>query len=45
MIKRIVKRQNRFYDTSRFGQPEIRVHHKAGKGNQFLQKLTAKLTE
>ena len=31
---RILKRQNRLYDSSRFGQPEIRVHHKAGKGKK-----------
>jgi len=27
-------RSNRFYDTSRFGQPEIRVYHKKGKGKR-----------
>jgi hypothetical protein len=30
----IIKRANRFYDTARFGQPEIRVYHKAGKGKK-----------
>jgi len=30
----ILKRRNRFYDTTRFGQPEIRVYHKAGKGKK-----------
>jgi hypothetical protein len=28
----ILKRQNRFYDTSRFGKPQIRVYHKKGRG-------------
>jgi len=31
---RILTRTNRFYDTSRFGQPEIRVFHKKGKGKK-----------
>ncbi len=31
---RILSRTNRFYDTSRFGQPEIRVFHKKGKGKK-----------
>ena len=31
---KILKRRNRFYDTSRFGQPEIRVHHKKGRGKK-----------
>ena len=26
----IMRRTNRFYDTSRFGQPQIRVYHKKG---------------
>jgi hypothetical protein len=30
----ILKRANRFYDTTRFGQPEIRVYHKTGKGKK-----------
>ena len=29
-----LKRKNRFYDTSRFAQPEIRVYHKKGKGKK-----------
>lgn len=31
---KILKRRNRFYDTSCFGQPEIRVYHKKGKGKK-----------
>jgi len=31
---RILERANRFYDTTRFGQPEIRVHHKKGRGKR-----------
>lgn len=33
MIK-ILKRQNRIYDTSRFGQPEIRVYHRKQSGKR-----------
>ena len=29
---RVLKRSNRIYDTSRFGQPEIRLRHRAGSG-------------
>lgn len=29
-IMKILKRVNKFYDTKRFGCPQIRVHHKAG---------------
>jgi len=29
-----LKRTNRFYDTTRFGHPEIRVYHKAGKAKR-----------
>jgi len=29
-----LKRSIRFYDTSRFGQPEIRVYHKKGQGKR-----------
>ncbi|MBI3013575.1 MAG: hypothetical protein HYY65_00590 [Candidatus Tectomicrobia bacterium] len=29
---KILKRKNRIYDTGKFGQPQIRVYHKAGKG-------------
>ena len=35
----ILNRQNRFYDTTRFGQPEIRVYHKAGKGKKMPRYL------
>ncbi|MGD0090573.1 MAG: hypothetical protein ABSE73_11695 [Planctomycetota bacterium] len=31
---KVLKRHNRFYDTDRFGCPEIRVFHKAGKGKR-----------
>jgi hypothetical protein len=27
---KVLKRTNRFYDTSRFGQPQVRVYHKKG---------------
>jgi hypothetical protein len=27
---KVLKRLNRFYNTARFGQPEIRVYHKKG---------------
>jgi hypothetical protein len=27
---KIPARKNRFYDTARFGQPQIRVHHRKG---------------
>lgn len=29
---KILKRSNRFYDTARFGQPQIRVYHRKGTG-------------
>ncbi len=29
---KVLKRLNRIYDTSRFGQPQIRLRHRAGKG-------------
>jgi hypothetical protein len=35
------KRRNRFYDTARFGQPEIRVYHRKGirkKSPRYLLK-------
>lgn len=35
----ILKRRNRFYDTTRFGQPEIRVYHKRGKGKRMPRYL------
>lgn len=31
---KIPERSNRFYDTTRFGQPEIRVYHRRGKGKK-----------
>ena len=31
----ILKRINRFYDTHRFGQPQIRIYHKNGKGKRI----------
>jgi hypothetical protein len=31
---KISKRPNRFYDTTRFGQPQIRVYHRKGKRAQ-----------
>lgn len=31
---RIKKRSNRFYDTSRYGHPQIRVYHKKGSGKE-----------
>ena len=30
----VLKRKNRFYDTCRFGQPEIRVFHRKGTGKK-----------
>ncbi|MFP3975355.1 MAG: hypothetical protein ACLFVK_03935 [Dehalococcoidia bacterium] len=30
----IPKRTNRFYDTTRFGYPQIRVYHRAAHGKQ-----------
>ena len=30
----IPERRNRFYDTTRFGQPQIRVFHKRAKGKK-----------
>ena len=38
---KVLKRANRFYNTARFGQPEIRVHHKKGgpkKTSRYLLK-------
>ena len=34
MKQLIPKRTNRFYDTSRFDQPQIRVYHKKGTGKR-----------
>jgi len=31
---KILERSNRFYDTTRFGQPQIRVYHRKGKGKR-----------
>ena len=31
---KIGRRSNRFYDTTRFGQPEIRVYHRKGTGKK-----------
>jgi len=31
---KIQERSNRFYDTTRFGQPQIRVYHRKGKGKR-----------
>lgn len=35
----ILRRKNRFYDTRRFGQPQIRVYHKKGKGKRMPRYL------
>jgi len=35
----ILKRINRFYDTHRFGQPQIRIYHKRGKGKRMPRYL------
>ena len=34
-----LKRRNRLYDTSRFGQPQIRVYHKKGTGKHSSRYL------
>ena len=31
---KVLRRQNRFYDTARFGHPEIRVHHRKAEGKR-----------
>ena len=36
---KVLKRTNRFYDTSRFGQPQIRVYHKKGVGKRMPRYL------
>ena len=36
---KVVERTNRFYDTSRFGQPQIRVYHKKGVGKKMPRYL------
>ena len=33
-IMKIPERSNRFYDTSRFGHPQIRVYHSRGRGKK-----------
>ena len=35
----VLKRANRVYDTSRFGQPQIRVFHKKGVGKKMPRYL------
>jgi len=30
----LLKRNNRFYNTTRFGQPQIRVYHRKSRGKQ-----------
>jgi hypothetical protein len=35
----ILKRANRFYDTHRFGQPQIRIYHKRGMGKRMPRYL------
>jgi len=35
----VLKRRNRFYDTSHFGQPQIRVYHKKGVGKHMPRYL------
>ena len=35
----VLKRSNRFYDTSRFGQPQVRVYHKKGVGKRMPRYL------
>lgn len=36
---RIKKRTNKFYDTKRFGNPQIRVYHKKATGKQSARYL------
>ena len=36
---KVFKRGNQFYDTTRFGYPEIRVYHKAGKAKRSSRYL------
>lgn len=36
---KVLKRTNRFYDTSRFGQPQIRVYHQKGIGKRMPRYL------
>jgi len=37
--KEMLKRPNRFYDTTRFGQPQIRVYHRKGSGKKSSRYL------
>jgi hypothetical protein len=37
--QRLTPRRNRFYDTTRFGQPQIRVYHKTGRGKKMPRYL------
>ena len=39
MKQQIPKRTNRFYDTSRFGQPQIRVYHRKAAGRKTARYL------
>lgn len=39
MQQPIPKRSNRFYDTSRFGQPQIRLYHQQAKGKRSARYL------
>jgi len=33
-MTKTLKRKNKFYDTKRFGQPQIRIYHKKGTGKK-----------
>jgi len=35
----VLKRSNKFYDTTRFGQPQIRVYHKKGQAKKCSRYL------
>lgn len=35
----VLRRNNRFYDPSRFGQPEIRLYHRKGAGRKMPRYL------
>lgn len=39
MEQRIPRRSNRFYDTSRFQYPQIRVYHRAAQGKKSARYL------
>jgi hypothetical protein len=34
-----ISRKNKFYDTSKYGQPQIRVYHKKGEGKKTARYL------